>query len=105
MEIPAVDVDELRSRLANGAALVDVREPDEWEAAHIGGSVHIPLADLPLNLDEVPTGSPVYVICARGGRSAAAVEWLRSNNVEAVNVAGGIHAWLEQGFITVSGSG
>jgi rhodanese-related sulfurtransferase len=87
------------------ARILDVREPDEWEAGHIEGALHIPLADLPGRLDELPDGEPVYVICRIGGRSARAVAWLSHNGYEAVNVDGGMGAWVAAGRPMVSETG
>ena len=53
------------------------------------GAIPVPLATVPDELDDFPTEGPVYVICAAGGRSRRAAEFLRNNGVDAVNVAGG----------------
>lgn len=96
MEIPEIDVDELERRLADGAALFDVREDDEWVAARIEGATLVPLGTVPDNVGRFPDDAPVYVICAKGGRSAKAVEYLRGQGIDAVNVGGGMGAWLAQ---------
>ena len=97
MDIPAIDIDTLRQRLDEGAPLVDVREPDEYAEGRAPGARLIPLADVPDRVGEIPTDDTVYVICRSGGRSAKAVEFLRANGVDAVNVAGGTMAWIEAG--------
>lgn len=103
--MPEIDVDDLERHLAGGAPLFDVREDDEWADAHIEGATHIPLATVPDHVGSFPTDGPVYVICAKGGRSARAVEFLREQGVDAVNVGGGMGAWLEQGKPAVAGAG
>lgn len=75
--------------------LLDVREPDEHEEANIPGSTLIPLGSLQRRLVEVPTDRQVVVYCAVGGRSARATHFLRANGVEAVNLHGGIRAWMQ----------
>ncbi len=76
--------------------LLDVRQPDEWEAAHIGGAHLVPLADLPNRINEVPRDQRVIVHCKAGGRSAKAVGFLMGQGYEDVwNVEGGMDAWLE----------
>jgi len=75
------------------AVLLDVREDDEWAAGHAPGAVHIPLAAVADSLDDMPEGSPVYVVCRSGGRSARAAAYLNANGWEAVNVVGGMSAW------------
>jgi rhodanese-related sulfurtransferase len=97
-EVPEVDVAELARLRAQGAALIDVREPDEYEAGHVPGAQHIPLGTVVDRLDEVPqVDGQIYVICAKGGRSHRAAEFYRSKGIDAVNVAGGTTAWIEAG--------
>lgn len=92
-----IDVDTLASRLDAGVPVFDVRQPDEYEQARAPGVRLVPLDQVPDRLDEFPTEGEVYVICRSGGRSAKAVEFLRGNGVDAVNVAGGTLAWIESG--------
>jgi len=80
--------------------VVDVREPYEFEAGHAAGAIHIPLGDLSERLGEVPRETPVYVICAAGGRSLQGAAFLERNGVEAVNVTGGMNAWQQAGLPT-----
>jgi rhodanese-related sulfurtransferase len=105
MEIPEIDVVELAAQHEAGAVVIDVRETDEWLEGRVPGSVHIPLGEVVERIDEVPTTGTVYVICGRGPRSAKAVEHYRSVGVDAVNVAGGTVAWVDEGFPVDSGPG
>jgi rhodanese-related sulfurtransferase len=77
--------------------LIDVREPDEYAAGHAPGAVNLPLSELPARIGEIPTGTPVHIICQAGGRSARATELLTSNAVDAINVDGGTNAWIQHG--------
>jgi rhodanese-related sulfurtransferase len=104
MDIPEIEIEELEGRLADGASLLDVREDDEWAIAHIDGACHIALGTIPDRLGEVPNDGPIYVICARGSRSARAVEFLRHHEIEAINVAGGMMAWLDAQKPSIPGS-
>jgi rhodanese-related sulfurtransferase len=97
VEIPVIDIDTLAGELERGAPVFDVRQPDEYEEAHVPGVRLVPLDQVPERVDEFPTEDEVYVICKSGGRSARAVEFLRANGVDAVNVAGGTMAWIEAG--------
>jgi rhodanese-related sulfurtransferase len=92
-----IDVEELARRLDSGATLIDVRNPDEYEAGHVPGAQLLPLCDLADRLGDVPSDGEVLVICRSGGRSRAAAMFLVDNGVEAVNVAGGTLAWVESG--------
>jgi rhodanese-related sulfurtransferase len=97
VDTPEIDVDELAKRLTAGAVLVDVRRQEEHDEAHIPQAVLIPLDQVPDRLDEIPDADEVLVICRSGGRSAAACEFLISSGVNAVNVAGGMLAWIDSG--------
>ena len=103
LAVPEVDVDDLQKMLAEGATLLDVREPDEVDEVRVQGGLRIPLQSLPERLDEIPSPGSLYVICAVGGRSQAAVEFLRDNGIDAVNVTGGTNAWVAADFPTESG--
>ncbi|MDG1411483.1 MAG: rhodanese-like domain-containing protein [Acidimicrobiales bacterium] len=103
MDIPEIEIAELESRLAAGSLLLDVREDDEWATAHIDGATHVALATIPDRLSELSSDTPIYVICARGARSARAVEFLRHQKIEAINVAGGMMAWLDAKKPSISG--
>jgi rhodanese-related sulfurtransferase len=103
MTVPAIDVEELARLHPGGVRLVDVREDDEYRAAHVPGALHIPLGEVVDRTDEVPTAGTVYVICASGNRSAKAVEHYRASGIDAVNVAGGTRGWVEAGHPTASG--
>lgn len=82
--------------------LIDVREPAEWEADHVSFAVPVPLATVPQNLNRFD-GTPTYVICRSGGRSAHACEFADGNGHDVVNVVGGMLAWLAAGFDSASG--
>lgn len=103
MTIPEIDVDELAARLEKGAVLFDVREPNEYTEAHVSGAVLVPLATVPDNVERFRVDGPVHVICRSGARSGKAVEFLREQGIDAVNVAGGTLAWLETGRVHATG--
>ena len=103
--VQEIDVDQLAARLADGARLVDVREPDEYTGGHVPGAVLVPLATVPEHLDAFDGAGPTYVICRSGGRSMRACEYVATSapDVEVVNVAGGTMAWIASGRETVGG--
>lgn len=104
MPVPEVSVAELADQRAQGAPLIDVREPSEWEEFRAPGAVLLPLGEVADRLGEVPSEGTVYVICKVGGRSAKAVEIMRAAGIDAVNVAGGSLAWRDAGYPVESGS-
>jgi len=101
--VPEVDIATFAERHAAGAAVVDVREPDEYSEAHVAGARLIPLGEIVERAAEVPSGETVYMICARGGRSLRAAEHLQGLGRDVVNVAGGTLEWIDSGHPTVAG--
>jgi rhodanese-related sulfurtransferase len=98
MTAPLITLDELAAAKAEGpVALVDVRQPEEYEAGHVPGAKLIPLADVVARVGEIPTEGPVYVICATGPRSQRAADFYRNRGIEAYNVDGGTKGWIEAG--------
>lgn len=104
MAISEISVDELDERLAEGAHLVDVRLPHEFEESHVAGAVLVPLPTVPDNVESFRGDAPVYVICKTGSRSLRACEFLAAQGVVAVNVAGGTLAWIRSGRDYVTGT-
>jgi sulfur-carrier protein adenylyltransferase/sulfurtransferase len=90
---------QLAQELKEGAdeklLLVDVREPYEWAAGRLPGSVHIPLGSLQQRVGEIPADVTPVFICAVGGRSMAACRFLASQGRDAVNLAGGVVGWSQ----------
>jgi rhodanese-related sulfurtransferase len=104
MSAPEINIDELATARASGLVpLVDVRQPEEYEAGHVPGAKLIPLADVVARVGEIPTEGPVYVICQTGSRSQRAADYFRNRGIEAYNVAGGTKAWVEAGKETAHG--
>jgi rhodanese-related sulfurtransferase len=98
-----VDLDAFAEAYAAGGVVLDVRNADEYRAAHVPGAVLIPLRELTARQDEIPEGAPVYVICAVGGRSLTAAKALVGAGYQAVSVAGGTNGWIERGGVVVAG--
>ncbi len=88
---------ELQSWLAAQAgpvALVDVREPWEFQLCRIEGSTHVPLGQLPQRLGELDPALPTVMICHHGVRSLRAAAFLEHCGfTDVVNLSGGIDAW------------
>lgn len=78
--------------------LLDVREPDEWQAGHIAGSQHIPLGQLRERLREVPKDKTILAVCRHGNRSEAASRGLRTLGYTVENLEGGVTAWTRAGL-------
>ena len=101
-QIRQVKVAQLPTPLPADLLVLDVREPQEWDAGHIDGAVHVPLMDLPQRLDDISDGSQVLVVCRVGARSAHATAFLEAQGRDAVNLHGGLIAWEAAGLPLVS---
>lgn len=100
-----IDVATLQDRLANdkSTVLVDVRSEREWMLQRVAGSRNIPLPELPGRLSELPEDKALVLQCASGYRSAIAASILTSaGRTEVSDLMGGIKAWNEAGFPTLS---
>lgn len=83
-----MDLKELLSQ--ESASLVDVREPFEYEAGHVEGSINIPLGNVVEELERFEVMSkPLIVFCRSGGRSGMAAKLLQSKGLEDVHNGGG----------------
>jgi len=91
--VPTVDVE----AVGEDTTVLDVREPDEYTAGHISDAMHIPMGALPERAPEVPDDRRVVVVCRSGHRSARATAYLRQEGLDAVNLAGGMRAWVAAG--------
>jgi adenylyltransferase/sulfurtransferase len=93
-----LSVADLAARLGNGSGpggilVLDVREPWEWEIAHIPGSRLVPLGELPGKLRELAQSAEIVTVCHKGKRSLMAQELLQGAGFKARSLAGGIDAW------------
>lgn len=74
--------------------LLDVRAPREREQKFIGGSVSVPLNQLPQRAEELPKDRELLVYCAGGYRSSIAASLLQQKGFARVSeIAGGMAAW------------
>ena len=98
-----VGVHELAAAAAEGAVVVDVREPDEYARGHVPDAILMPLATVPVRYPELPRDEPLYLVCAVGARSMQAAQFLAQLGFDARNVAGGTHDWMAAGLPTETG--
>jgi adenylyltransferase/sulfurtransferase len=77
--------------------VIDVREPDEYQIAHIDGVPLIPLGSLPQRFTELDPNQQIYIHCKSGVRSMKALHFLREQGFKYVkSVKGGISAWADE---------
>jgi rhodanese-related sulfurtransferase len=103
VDVPEIDIAEAARRHAAGTPVIDVREPDEYIEGHVPGAPLIPLGEVQERIEEFPTDREVLIVCKVGGRSRRAAEFLRTQGVDAVNIAGGTMAWIDEGQRVVTG--
>jgi hydroxyacylglutathione hydrolase len=91
---PARDVRQLDLG-GRAAAVLDVRQPNEWGDGVIPGGRRIFLGDLPQRLSELPRGRRTWTICASGRRAAVAASLLdRAGLPVGVVARGGVPTWV-----------
>ncbi|MBN2333140.1 MAG: sulfurtransferase [Deltaproteobacteria bacterium] len=96
--VESLDADQARSLIDkkdhDEVAILDVRQPGEYEAGHIPGATLIPLTDLDGRLDELDKQKETVVYCAIGGRSRVAAQMLAGRGFSHVyNLRGGFRSW------------
>lgn len=85
-------VDEARQ--TKGAAIIDVRTPEEFSAGHIEGAHNIPLDQIDVALKVIKDpNAPLYLYCRSGARSGSATKFLQSKGYANVTNMGGIMSW------------
>jgi len=99
-QIREVDTAEGARLVADGAALLDVREPNEYDQGAVPGSIHIPRGMLESAVESrlVDRAAPIVVMCAGGARSAFAAKSLAELGYrDVVSMDGGFNAWKDEG--------
>ncbi|MBA3399223.1 MAG: molybdopterin biosynthesis protein MoeB, partial [Acidimicrobiia bacterium] len=99
-EITEVDTGGAAARIADGAVVLDVREPDEFEEGALGGAIHIPRGHLEAQVENriSDKSAPVVVYCAGGVRSAFATRTLGELGYsDVVSMDGGFGRWKDEG--------
>jgi rhodanese-related sulfurtransferase len=89
---------ELKERLEAGdrPELLDVREPWEYELAHIEGSRLIPMGELSERVPELDPAAETVVICHHGSRSAYVASALKQGGfAKVLNLEGGLDAYAD----------
>ena len=96
--MPEVAAAEAKQLIDSGAQLLDIRTDVEYEAGHIPGARHVPLADVPKESTGLAKGDPVILYCRSGNRSGPAAEAFAASGWDAHSIEGGLLAWAEAGY-------
>ena len=102
-ETEQTDVEAVHGAMASGeeVTVVDVREPDEYEAGHVPGAKPLPRGLLEYKAsEELPDrDARIVVHCALGGRGALAAKSLKEMGYTNVaNMEGGLKGWKDNGY-------
>lgn len=95
-----------RCQADSRALLLDVREQEEWNARHIPGALHVPLAQIEKEAStQFPDKTtPIICQCRSGKRSLIAAQTLKKLGfTDVTSLAGGIQAWEQAGFPIITG--
>ena len=77
---------DLKALLEDGAIIVDVRSPQEYQGGHVAGSINIPVGEIQTQVVRLQKANkPIITCCASGMRSASAATILKNAGLEAVN--------------------
>ena|SRR3990172_644656 len=94
-----IDVKEAQEMLSDGAAVIDVREPHEYNAGHVPDASLIPVATVYARREELPKDKDLVFVCAVGQRSALACEMAAAAGFTRLfNLEGGTDAWIKAGL-------
>ena len=94
-----ISVDEAKGMMSDGdVAVIDVREPHEYNAGHVPNAKLIPVATVFARKEELPRDKDVIFICQVGQRSALACEMAAAAGLTRLfNLEGGTEAWVKAG--------
>ncbi len=83
---------------SNDVAVIDVREPNEYNAGHVPNANLIPVATVFAHKAELPRDKDVIFVCGVGQRSALACEMAAAAGLSRLfNLEGGTEAWIKAG--------
>lgn len=93
-----IDANETEALMANGALILDVREPNEFDMGHLTGAVNIPRGLLEFMVGNNPSlknvDQTIVVYCKNGGRSTLAADTLQTMGFNQIKMlAGGFDGW------------
>jgi rhodanese-related sulfurtransferase len=98
--VPSVEPSDVETLVVDGAALIDIREQNEWDEARIPGASLKPMSQINDWWQDLPTDRKVILYCRSGQRSLQAVAALvgQAGLDNVYNMTGGIIAWAQAGL-------
>ena len=104
-QVESITTAEFAQRLAAdpAAVVLDVRKTGEFTAERMTTSINLPLDDLNVRFNDLPSGNPVFIHCAGGYRSMIFSSILKSRGVHnIVDIQGGFGAIKKQEGLQVT---
>lgn len=104
MFIKEVEAPQLAAKIKDNDELViiDVREMHEIARGTIQGAIAMPMATVPLHLNDIPKDKEVVFICRSGARSGQVCMFLGQHGYDnAINLRGGMIGWVRSGYEAV----
>lgn len=92
-------------KLGKNDVILDVRNPDEFQEAHIKGAINYPVSEVAHHIDELAKYDQIYIHCKRGGRAQTAFQILAGSglkNLVCISDAG-MDMWLSEGYPVIKG--
>lgn len=103
--VPTIDASTAHRLVEEGALLLDVREPSEWNLGHAPQAQHVPLGRLSPEDPQLARDRTIVVVCRSGNRSRSATQLLLQSGHDAVNLGGGMLAWRAEGLPVIGRGG
>jgi len=101
--IRSIQPDAMKQEIENGAAVIDVRKPSEWNTSHVKMATFVPLSGMPDNIKKMDKTKPYLVHCGGGYRSMTAISLMkRQGFTNLTNIYGGFGAILGAGVEVVT---
>ena len=80
------DSEKVAEYIQNGAVIIDVRTPAEFNDGHADGSVNIPLSEVAAQIKKIKKyNKPIITCCRSGARSGTAANILNNNDIDSIN--------------------
>ncbi|MBF1994892.1 thiosulfate sulfurtransferase GlpE [Serratia symbiotica] len=97
-QFEAINVEQAYTRWKDGsAALVDIRDPQSFDAGHAPGAFHLTNTSLQAFMLQHDIARPVMVMCYHGNSSRSVAQYLLHQGFDTVySIDGGFEAWVRQ---------
>lgn len=99
-KIKIITPTEVEAKLEAGEVLeiIDVREEEEIVTGVIPEAKHIPMNEIPMNLDKLDKEKEYIIVCRAGMRSENVCYYMKEKGYKAVNMVGGMLQWQGELF-------